>query len=220
MKTILIAASLAISLTAAATPSPAVVLERDFYFSTIRAHLALEQFIPPNSIFFIGDSIIQNFEVASVANGIINFGIGGDTTVGVLHRLRQYQSIKTARTVVLESGVNDLGFGEKFDKDIPGRYGEMIKLIPERTSVYILSILPVNEKAEKTFTGYNRRILSINNALKWECLKHRNCAYINANYRFSEPGGNLKDSLRRDAVHLNEKGNRLLAISIAGSILP
>jgi lysophospholipase L1-like esterase len=213
MKSAIFILLVAVSLNVAAQ-SPAVVLERDFYFNTLRAQLALERFVPPKSVLFIGDSIIQNFEVTGASNDAINFGISGDTTVGVLHRVRQYQSINEARAVVLESGVNDLGFGEKFDKDIPRRYAKMMEFIPEDTPVYILAILPVNEKQEKSFSGYNGRIAKINKSVKYVCRQRPKCTHINVNYLLQDSGGHLKDNIRRDAVHLNEKGYRLLSTAL------
>ena len=106
--------------------TPADVTQRDFYYSTLKAHLLLERYIPKGAMLFFGDSLVQGLELESLHRYPVNFGITGDTTAGLLRRLKEYQSLNIADAVVLESGVNDLGFGTRFDKKIIQNYERML----------------------------------------------------------------------------------------------
>ncbi len=60
---------------------------------------------PDKSVVFVGDSLTQSLYVDAVARPSVNYGIGGDTTVGVLGRLPEYRSILCASAVVMAIGV-------------------------------------------------------------------------------------------------------------------
>src|SRR5450432_2394781 len=79
-----------------------------FYEERLAAHLLTDRVVPAGAVVFVGDRQVQGLDVASVASVAVNYGIGGDTTVGVLRRLPLYASLTRARAVVLEVGTNDL----------------------------------------------------------------------------------------------------------------
>lgn len=189
-------------------PTPAIVLERDFYHSTFKAHLLLERYVPQGAMLFFGDSLIQNLEIESLHRYPVNFGITGDTTAGLLHRLKQYKSVQMAETVVLESGVNDLGFGSKFDKKIIRNYARMLAFLPPAQNVYLIGIFPINETVNPEFAGYNNRIRMINKGLAQQCTKHPRCVFISVGAKLAGKDGNTKKRYLRskDAVHLNDAG--------------
>ena len=51
-------------------------------------HLRQDTFVPRGSILFFGDSITEMLCASAIADKAENFGIGGDTTLGLLHRLQ------------------------------------------------------------------------------------------------------------------------------------
>ena len=99
--------------------------------------------VPSGSAIFIGDSITQGLCVSAVFTPSVNYGIGSDTTLGVLKRIPKYQSLNRASMVILEVGVNDLK--RRKDEEILSNYSSILKLLPSHLSVIISGILPVNE---------------------------------------------------------------------------
>ena len=78
------------------------------YRQMLGFHRHIDACVPKGAVLFIGDSFIQSMCVAAITEKAVNFGIGGDTTEGVLKRLPRYTSIKRARAIVLAIGYNDL----------------------------------------------------------------------------------------------------------------
>lgn len=200
--------------------SPADVTQRDFYYSTFKAHLLLERYIPKGAILFFGDSLIQGLELESLHRYPVNFGITGDTTAGLLHRVKEYQSLKIADAVVLESGINDLGFGKKFDKKIVQNYRRILAGLPPRLDIYIIGIFPVNETINSEFAGYNKRIKAINIKLSVLCNSNAKCVFIDVGDKLRKKDGNLFRTLLRpnDAIHLNDIGKSIVLETIRSKL--
>lgn len=202
------ATSPVISAPASQRQTPAVVVERDFYYSTFKAQLLLERYVPEGAMLFFGDSLIQGLNIESLHRYPVNFGITGDTSAGLLHRLREYKSVKTAGAVVLESGVNDLGFGDQFDKKIVHNYARMLALLPQSLDIYLIAIFPVNETINPEFINYNKRIRAINRGLARLCHQDQRCIFINIGTKLTRSDGNVRAKYLRpkDGVHLNNAG--------------
>ena len=100
-----------------------------FYNQNVAFHQRVDACVPDQAMIFIGDSFIQGLCVTEVGPGAINFGIGGDTTEGVLTRLPRYRSVAHARVVVFAVGDNDLhkGFAQE---QIVANYHKMLAMIP------------------------------------------------------------------------------------------
>jgi hypothetical protein len=82
----------------------------EHFHRMLRYHSRMDGNVPKQSVIFIGDSITQGLAVTAVINPSVNYGIGSDTTVGVLNRLPVYKSIEKASTVVIAIGVNDMEY--------------------------------------------------------------------------------------------------------------
>jgi len=101
-----------------------------------------------------------------LGNPSLNFGIGGDTTEGLLARIPFYPGIKRAEIAVIEIGINDL------IRDVPmetivQNYRKILEMIPAATSVIICAVFPVEElRNPKKFSGLNRRVQSLNKTLQ------------------------------------------------------
>ena len=59
----------------------------------------MDGLIPEGATIFIGDSITQGLATSAVSNQSVNYGIGSDTTLGVLKRLPYYNSMNSAKAV-------------------------------------------------------------------------------------------------------------------------
>jgi hypothetical protein len=102
-------------------------------------HIRMDGNIPDGAVIFIGDSLIQSLCVSAIACPSVNYGIGGDTTVGVLHRLPFYHSITRASVVVLSIGINDMKY--RTNEEILSNYKIIINKIPHKVRIIFSALL-------------------------------------------------------------------------------
>lgn len=81
-------------------------------------------------LYFLGDSITQSLNVNSVTDRGVNYGIGGDTSLGLLNRLEYYNSLKKADKILVAIGINDFIFN-RTSKEIIGNYAKIFELLPK-----------------------------------------------------------------------------------------
>lgn len=108
--------------------------------------------VTPNAIIFVGNSITDGGEWAELLGNsrAKNRGISGDTTEGVLYRLDNITKGKPAK-VFLMIGINDLAAGVKKEQvfDNICMIAKKIRDASSKTTVYIESLLPVNDHFHK-----------------------------------------------------------------------
>ncbi len=162
-------------------------------------------------IIFLGNSITDGCEWAELLQNqrIKNRGISGDTTDGVLYRLKEVTS-SSPEKVFLMIGINDLS------RDVPKEtvFGNICKIAEQirkdspRTKVYIESILPVNDAFGKfpKHTNKGPEVLWVNAQLKDWCQKSQ-VRYIDLYSHFTAPGSDLLNpDFTNDGLHLTAAG--------------
>lgn len=175
--------------------------------ASLEYHLRGDGNVPKGAVIFVGDSITEGMCVAAVADSSVNYGIAGDTTLGVLSRIPQYKSITRAGALVLAIGVNDLWKNQRADKDILQTFRMIFLQIPEKTPVIFSAILPIDEEHEKDRAGGNKRIIALNKETQKICAKRKNCRFVNSFDKLVGPDGNLKDENHiGDGLHISTKG--------------
>lgn len=184
-------------------PAPEIT---QHYKQMIKFHLRMDGNIPEKSVLFIGASIVQGLCVSDVINPSVNFGIGNDTTVGVLRRIPQYTSIKRAMAVVFNIGGNDMR--RRKNEKIIENFRKIISKISINTPIIFTSVFPVDEKI--TTTRNNRRIVELNKKMKILCASFKNCHFVDSNKKFIDIAGNLNHKFHvGDGIHLNAEGYRI-----------
>jgi lysophospholipase L1-like esterase len=154
---------------------------------------------------FIGDSLIQGLAVNSVINNSVNFGIGGDTTSGILKRLPLYQSIAMSKRVIFAVGHNDLYY-ESADESI-ANLKQIFESIPLNVEVFICSVFLIDENIVQRIN--NLAILELNNKIQYLTHNYSHINYIDTN-QWAAPLGTLDADLHiGDGIHLNRRGNEL-----------
>jgi lysophospholipase L1-like esterase len=180
----------------------------DFYFIMIRYHERMDGNVPDGSSVFIGDSITQGLCVDAVAVPAVNFGIGRDTTDGVLKRLPKYRCLERASAVVLAVGINDLIQEDGNDEAI-GNYRRILERIPTNAAIVVSAVLPVDEgllsPENKKIT--NHKITNLNESLKAICARRARCTFIDVGADLKDKTGALSSAFHiGDGVHLNNEG--------------
>ena len=196
--------------------------QKQFYFKRC-AEFDKAQ-IGHGKIVFLGDSITEgggDWNRYLGTNNVVNRGISGDTTLGVLARLHEIWFYKPISLFLL-IGINDI-----FNSDSPNRNNitplsvsnniiAIADLIYERspkTQVYVQTTLPINNKLYKKLSGtfpfhempLPDQINQINTRLKKnESQKHY--TVIDLHDIFLDSDGSLSKKYTSDGVHLNEEG--------------
>ncbi len=185
----------------------------NFQRSMLYYHSRMDGNVPRNSVIFIGDSITQGLCVSAVVSPSVNYGIGGDTTAGVLDRIETYTSIQKADAIVIAVGINDMGV--RSDDEIMRNYARLVTQVPPNIPLIFSAILPINEKrcAREWFggtCGLNDRLKSINVRLQKLTMASSRICFVDAGPSLVDARGNLSDEFHDgDGVHLNAKGNSI-----------
>ena len=180
--------------------------------------------IGEGKIVFLGNSITEaggDWNVRFGTDNIVNRGISGDITEGVLSRLDEIIYYKPI-AIFLLIGINDI-----FDANIPGRH----KITPEyvsnnifsivetvldktpHTKIFIQTILPVNDKIYTKENGFfpnhavplSEQISEINSLLKERSMS-RPFMLIDLHSAFIDDNGLLDEKFTTDGLHLSGSG--------------
>jgi len=179
--------------------------ELSAYYDLITTyHFRMDGNVPEGASLFIGDSITQGLATSAIANLSVNYGIGTDTTLGVLNRVPKYKSLSRAGSVVLAIGVNDLR--RRSNEEIVTNYKDILDSLPENIPVVVSAILPVDERVQGV-NFENKRISRVNKLLLELVGEYDNVTFSDAGKALRGLDNNLKlDFHVGDGVHLSSDG--------------
>lgn len=176
-----------------------------FYYTNIALQQRIANNLSPDAIVFIGDSHVQGLAVSSVHKHSENFGIGNDTTYGVIQRLPKYQKLDEVKTVVLSIGFNDLRYRD--NSDIVKNIVYILNHFSKDTKIVLNAISPVGAAKHAL---YNERILYLNAQYKLLSQSYQNVTYVNAFESHINIKGFLPQKyLLSDHIHLSEEGYKI-----------
>ena len=200
--------------------------QKKFYFDRISEFK--NKPIGKNKIVFLGNSIMQgggNWNNRYKSNNIVNRGISGDYTAGILKRLDEILFYKP-KSVFLMIGINEF-FADNSEKPEinPKNVAKNILKIADiitrhspKTEVFIHTILPINNnqyiKVKKVNYNFlqnnfippiNKQVEDTNSILK----SNQNYRVIDLHSIFINQEMKMNPNLSTDGVHLNENGYNL-----------
>lgn len=175
-----------------------------------RAAMFAKEPVIPGRIIFLGNSITQIGDWKKLLNDstVINRGIAGDITFGVMKRLDDVIKRQPSKLFLL-IGINDIG------KDIPDAViAENIRKIIVRmqaespsTIIYVQSILPLNPEVPNFPQHYDKQehVLNTNKLIK-KVTEDTHCTYVNIHDLFTDKEGRLDAKYTMDGLHLTPAG--------------
>jgi lysophospholipase L1-like esterase len=170
-----------------------------------------------NKIVFLGDSITEFCDWAELLDNkdVVNRGIPGDVTSGVLSRLTGLENEKPDK-IFLMIGINDLMNGVP-GKQVLNNYEEILKRLKKAgiEGVYPQSILPVNNLIPYHKIVSDDLIQEVNAGIK-ELSQKYGYHYVDLYPLFIDQSGNLGNELTTDGLHLSGKGYLIWKSSITG----
>jgi len=171
------------------------------------------------SVVMIGDSLTDGAEWREVFPGVavVNRGVDGDTTAGVLKRMESITSAR-ARKAFIMIGINDFKEGRSVDATLQDYRSIVSRLSESGMKVYVESTLACNEaKAEWIgCAAIQGKIRQLNRGLAG--LASANVTFIDINAELAGANG-LKPDLTYDGVHLNGEGYRVWRDRISKFVL-
>ena len=181
--------------------------------------------IGENKVVFLGNSITQgggDWNKRYNSEVIVNRGVSGDFTNGVLQRLDEIIFYRPT-SVFLMIGINEFFADNSSNPNINPKYvannilkiADIIKRGSPKTKIFISTILPINNEQyidvknvnynflqENFYPSVNDQVVRTNAILK----SNRKYAIVDLYKVFIDENYNLKSNLSSDGVHLNEKG--------------
>ncbi|PRY01037.1 N-acetyl-beta-hexosaminidase [Pontibacter ummariensis] len=164
-------------------------------------------------IIFLGNSLSDGGEWGELFGDrrVKNRGISGDTSPGVMNRLKEVV-LRKPEKVFLLVGTNDLARGIAPDSLLKNLFwiADYLRREAPLTQLYIQSILPVNGRFKKFsgHTGNGKQIKHVNAQLQTNAARY-NYSFIDLHTPFSDRSGNLNASYTNDGLHLNGNGYML-----------
>lgn len=174
-----------------------------------------------NEIIFLGDSLTQEGQWEQLLANytkqpIYNFGIGGDTTDGILYRLEQVIKYQPSKLFLL-IGANDFWNEAKTVNEVVVNYRLILTKLQQlnpHTQIYIQSLLPINNQEYPQIRINNQDLMAANQELQ-KLAQESNYQYIDLYSKFVNDQNQLNPQYTRDGVHLNNQGYLLWSNIIA-----
>lgn len=189
----------------------------EHYRRMIVYHKYMDGNVPDGAVLFIGDSITQGLCVVAVHDKAVNYGIGSDTTLGVLERLPAYRSMERAAAVVIAIGVNDLS--RRDNNAILENYKKIMAAVPPDIPLLFSAVLPLDDRNKPDAEKRNERICELNQGLKALCAGEGQCIFLDSTPSLVDDTGNLDPAYHTgDGVHLNMAGYILWIRDLRGKL--
>ncbi len=183
-----------------------------------RTTLFEKSIAPEGAIVFLGDSITEMCEWQEFFPGetILNRGISGDSTFGVIDRLEGIINLQPKK-IFITIGVNDLQRQYPKETVINNiKKTANILLAETKSKIYLQSILPVIEK--KLQTGIKNSTIDLVNDELRKFSEEDNIEFIDNNKLMKDSSGNLNQDLSSDGLHLNGEAYRLWIENIRSKV--
>lgn len=169
------------------------------------ANFDLEK-IPKHHLVFLGNSITEvgKWQELIPNRNVLNRGISGDVTAGVLARIDQCAKNKPDK-IFMMIGINDLKIGKSISYITANQVAiiKRIKEISPKTKIMMQSTLPVNESMLAAIYKRlnNADINSMNSSLQKAC-ENLGVIYVDLHPVLADSNGQLQQELSTDGLHL------------------
>jgi len=161
-------------------------------------------------VLFLGNSITEGGPWAELLGDptVVNRGIGGDFSYGILNRLDEIIARKPSKVFLL-IGVNDIG-NDIPDAVIANNVRKIVSRLQRETpdtKIFIQSILPVNPEYPGFPQHYDKQYhVLMTNQLLYKVALDTKVTFVNLFPLFLDDRQRLDANLTGDGLHLNRKG--------------
>ena len=179
------------------------IIDHPYYAEKVKEFRAMPR--TEGSIVFLGDSITDyvNFDEFLPSYHIINMGIAGDTTSGVLRRLAEVISLRP-RKLFLLIGTNDIG-QDVMPAPIARNIREIVSRVQAKspeTRIYLQAVFPTRGSLNRPNT-----IIQELNAEIAAIAQEKHCTFVDLYPLLLDSEGMLAEEYTIDGLHLSNSGN-------------
>lgn len=190
----------------------------DSYQRVYRGHLArLDANAAAGRVVFLGASTFQGLDVSRVTPFGLNLSVGAEPMADLIERAKTYRSVKSARVVVFNTGLNDLI--RSCDGPLLA-VDRLLSVVPSSTPVVVIGVQGISIKARPTRckTSFPDLISQQNHHFKEACRRRSHCVYLQnpipANVEQS-----VSDVLQEpDGIHLSGSGYAKLVSALTNAL--
>ncbi|MFH0289495.1 GDSL-type esterase/lipase family protein [Vibrio owensii] len=187
----------------------------DYYYTKQSIYELKSDVITEADVVFLGDSITDFVEWSELfESAVLNRGINGDTTGGVLNRINSILSLRPNKVFIL-LGVNDIQ--SRIDTNTTTKnLREIVNALTNQgVNVYLQSVLPVNTELYNKHivpripsinTPTNEKVKVINDTLIQLSEKSPLVHYLSLSDLLNKNSGTIKENYTYDGLHLNGNG--------------
>lgn len=178
-----------------------------YYHRVLGYHSRSVDVVPDGAVIFIGDSITQGLSVAAVHPLGVNYGIGGDTTRGVLERLETYlPALRRAGAIVVAVGINDGQY--RCVEEAIRNYDQILDTLPQDRRVVVSAILPFTNEKHGTEILDPKWVERFNSELEHLASEREWVEFVDASKGLDADNDGRLDAPFQvgDGVHLNSTG--------------
>ncbi len=177
----------------------------DYYDCRLAAHRKAG--VPNGAIVWIGDSLTEQgwWNFLSKEKNMVNRGIGGDNTRGMLARLPEILE-SSPRKIFLMAGVNDLS-GNRPVEEVAANIRKMLEMVREQVpscEVYLQSVITPNNDvlAYAYIKNKQSQMRELNTRLKGFCDEGL-ATWVDLTQILHDEKGELREELTKDGIHLH-----------------
>lgn len=163
-------------------------------------------------VVFWGDSITEwaDWNELTGLGNVLNRGIAGDISYGLLHRLDEVIRHRPAKVFIL-IGTNDLSKGIPVEA-IVRTYSTLLQQLKKElptAKLYVQSVFPINDSLinRQYYKGTNEKIMQLNTAL-WQMAGEMKVDFVNVYAAMLDEQKQLDKAFTYDGLHLSGKGYR------------
>ncbi|MBR5465343.1 MAG: GDSL family lipase [Alistipes sp.] len=177
----------------------------DYYDCRLAAHRKAG--MPTGAVVWMGDSLTEQawWGFLTKESPIVNRGIGGDNTRGMLARLPEILDF-APRKIFLMAGVNDLS-GNRPVEEVAGNVRKMLEMIRERVpgcQVYLQSVItPNNDVLAYAYIKNKQHLMRALNKEYQAMCEEGLATWVDLTPLMHNEQGELKEELTKDGIHLH-----------------
>lgn len=163
-------------------------------------------------VIMLGDSITGRGDWKTLFENLVvlNFGVDGDTTTGILSRVHKVVEIEP-KVVVLTVGINDLCISVPLE-DVFENYKKIVEKIKSKNIKLILNAVLITQ-----MPAINKKVKIFNEMIK-NYAKENNIVFTEINSAFANDKELLREDLTTDGLHLGQKAYKVWAYRLKSVI--
>lgn len=159
-------------------------------------------------IVMLGDSITGRGDWKELLDNehILNLGIDGDTTSGILNRIGSVVELEPKK-VLLMAGINDLCISIPLE-EVFENYKKIVQTLRENSISVIVQFTLITQ-----LPAVNKKVRALNRLLEEYC--HENSIeFMDLNHSFTNEKELLREDLTTDGLHLGQKAYKAWAYKL------